>query len=165
MNQVSHKYLTPFQCSCCVMLQETCCYFHGKPGLGRSSSGTYSPLQEAAKEGGQQVELTISSTSWTSTSPCSPARAKKLELEKSLNLSPQTSLWAAKTLKQRLSHPNRLYILNPECVRILWVPALKNFRVRGVWPENSLFRQFPSPNRKKCCGLLCAQFRCHRPPT
>ena len=75
-----HKYLTPFQCNC-VTFQETCCYFLGKPGLGRSSSGTYSPLQEAAKEGGQQVELTISSTSWTSTSPCSPARAKKLELE------------------------------------------------------------------------------------
>ena len=49
---------------------------------------------------------------------------------------PMTWLWATITLKRRLGHPNRLYFLNPECVRTLWVPAPKKFfqyfRVRSV---------------------------------
>ena len=57
----------------------------------------------------------------------------------------QVSLWAAITSKQqRVSHPNHIHFLNPECVRIQWVPAPKNFplesfRVRSVSPKQITF--------------------------
>ena len=58
-----------------------------------------------------------------------------------------TSLRAAITSKRRFGHQNRLYFLNPECVRIPWIAAQKkipveNFRPRSVLPKKSLFREF-----------------------
>ena len=69
-----------------------------------------------------------------------------------------TSLWAAITSKRSFGHPNWLYFLNPECVRIPWVLAPKKI----VLPKKSLFGKFRVSTEKKCCGLLCAQFGCHR---
>ena len=65
---------------------------------------------------------------------------------------PKTSLWAAITSKRRPGHLKQLYFLNPA-------------QVQSFIPKKSLFRQFPCPEGRKCCGLMCAQFLCDRPPT
>ena len=48
------------------------------------------------------------------------------------------------TSKRKFGHPNQIYFLNPECVRIPWVLAPKNFpvqnfRVRSVLQKSSIF--------------------------
>ena len=65
-----------------------------------------------------------------------------------------TTLWAALTSKRRLGHPNWLYFLNSECVRIPWVLAPKtfpveNFWVRSVLQKSSIFHWFLLPPPKK----------------
>ena len=79
---------------------------------------------------------------------------------------PMTSLSAAITSKRRLGHPSRLYFLNPECVRIPWVIALKNFpvenfRIRSDVPKKITFSRISvHTHTKKCSRLMCTQFWC-----
>ena len=63
-----------------------------------------------------------------------------------------------------------IHFLNPECVRIPWVLAPKNFPIENFWVRSdlqkfSLFTNFHVALIKKTVGLLRTQFWCHRPST
>ena len=76
---------------------------------------------------------------------------------------PMTSLRAAITSKRRLSHPSRLYFLNPECVRIPWVAAPKVFPLKifgyvVFHPKNSFFVNFRAHTLENVAGSCALNF-------
>ena len=77
-------------------------------------------------------------------------------------------LRATKTRSKKCCTPIHIDFLNPECVRIPWVLAPKNFlvenfRTRSDLQKSSVFHWFLCPPAKISIGLAYPQFWCHRP--
>ena len=76
-----------------------------------------------------------------------------------------TSLWAAITCNGgSVTHINYIF-LNTECVGtgLEEFSCWKLLGTERFTEKNHFFANFPTV--KKCCGVVCAQFWCHRPPT